>query len=72
MDDNEISQSFLSVEDLRKISKSANSVLVITASILGSMLSQEVIKAVSKSGEPGMSVFVFSCDDYIAKAFPIK
>lgn len=54
--------------ELCKLSKT---VPIMICSILGSVLSQEVIKAVSLSGEPGVNVFVFSADDYVVKAFPV-
>jgi len=38
-------------------------------SILGGFLSQEVVKAVSKIGDPMMNVFVFSSEDFVGKAF---
>jgi hypothetical protein len=41
-------------------------------SILGSFLAQEVVKAVSLTGVPGFNITVFSGDDTIVKAFPIK
>ena len=35
----------------------------------GGFLSQEVVKAVSKIGEPMRNVFVFSTTDFVGKAF---
>jgi hypothetical protein len=40
-------------------------------SILGSFLSQEVIKGVSLTGTPAFNVFEFSCENFVAKAFPV-
>jgi hypothetical protein len=47
-------------------------VSILSCSVIGSFLSQEVIKAMSKTGEPAFNVFVFSAHDFVAKAFPIK
>ena len=44
---------------------------IMICSILGSFLSNEVIKAVSLSGKPELNIFVFSSDDYVVKVFPV-
>jgi hypothetical protein len=45
--------------------------LVLNSSILGSFLSQEVIKAVSLQGTPGVNVFVYNGKDNSVKCIPI-
>lgn len=37
--------------------------------VIGGFLSQEVVKAVSKIGEPMRNVFVFSATDFVGKSF---
>ena len=64
--------NYLTSEDIHRLLLVSSSVLVTTCSILGSFLTQEVIKAVSRAGVPGYNVFVFSSDDYVCKAFPIN
>lgn len=44
---------------------------ITSCSILGSFLSQEIVKAVSRVGTPGCNVFVFHGADMIVKAVPI-
>jgi len=44
---------------------------VLTCSVLGSFLAQEVVKAVSRTGEPGFNVFVFNANLCEVKAIPI-
>lgn len=62
----------LSPEDLLSLSSVAGTCSVLAASVLGSYLSQEVVKAVSMAGEPAFNVFVFSAADFEAKAFPVR
>lgn len=38
-------------------------------SVLGGFLSQEVVKAISKIGEPMKNVFVYSSEDFVGRAF---
>ena len=64
--------NYLTSEDIHRLLPVSLSVLVTTCSILGSFLTQEVIKAVSRAGVPGYNVFVFSSYDYVCKAFPIN
>lgn len=45
---------------------------ILACSILGSFLSQEVIKAISRVGAPGFNVFVYDGSDVNVKAIPIK
>lgn len=45
--------------------------LILNSSILGSFLSQEVIKAVSLQGTPGVNVFVYNGKDNSVKCIPI-
>ena len=63
--------SILSTKDLKSLCRLNNTILITTASILGSFLSQEVIKGISRCGIPGYNVFVYSNDDFICKAVPI-
>ena len=44
---------------------------VLTVSMLGSFLSQEVIKAISRTGMPGSNVFTFDGDSVTVRSFPI-
>lgn len=62
----------LSQSDLLSLSSVAGTCSVLAASVLGSYLSQEVVKAVSLAGEPAFNVFVFSAADFEAKAFPVR
>lgn len=62
----------LSATDLHSLSRVAGTASVLAASVLGSYLSQEIVKAVSLTGEPALNVFVFSASDYEAKAFPVR
>jgi len=62
----------LSAADLDSLSRVAGTASVLAASVLGSYLSQEIVKAVSLTGEPALNVFVFSASDYEAKAFPVR
>ena len=62
----------LSAADLHSLSRVAGTSSVLAASVLGSYLSQEVVKAVSLTGEPALNVSVFSASDYEAKAFPVR
>ena len=59
-------------QQLEYLCRVAGSASVLACSILGSFLSQEVVKAVSHTGEPAFNVFVFSGEDLEAKAFPIR
>ncbi len=45
--------------------------MILNSSILGSFLSQEVIKAVSLQGTPGVNVFVYNGKDNSVKCIPI-
>jgi hypothetical protein len=58
----------LDIEALPRIAAAVN---VMTCSVLGSYLAQEVIKAVSLSGAPGENVFVFDGNDCSVKVTPI-
>lgn len=56
---------------VHRLCATAEATSVMACSVLGSFLSQEVIKAVSLTGMPAYNVFVFSGDDFVAKAVPI-
>jgi hypothetical protein len=45
--------------------------LITTVSILGSTLTQEIIKAISLTGIPGYNVFLFEGNSFSVKAIPI-
>jgi hypothetical protein len=62
----------LSDAQLERLCSLAGTASVMAASVLGSYLSQEVVKAVSHTGEPAFNVFVFSAEDFEAKAFPVR
>lgn len=62
----------LSDAQLQRLSLLADTASVLSCSVLGSYLSQEVVKAVSHCGEPAFNVFVFSGEDMEAKAFPVR
>ncbi len=62
----------LSPSDVQSLVQMAGTCSVLAASVLGSYLSQEVVKAVSMAGEPACNVFVFSASDFEAKAFPVR
>lgn len=60
-------------DDLQKLCQQATSgVQVMVCSVLGSFLSQEVIKAVSHTGKPAFNVFLFSSKTFAAKTIPIQ
>ena len=69
---NGLTSDFLTKEELNLLRRVSRLVLVTTASILGSFLSQEVIKGISCAGIPAFNVFVFDSNDFVAKAFPIN
>lgn len=46
--------------------------IITTISVLGSVLTQEIIKAISLTGIPGFNVFVFEGANYSVKAIPIQ
>lgn len=62
---------FLNEADLLSICELSSYATITTSSILGSILSQEIIKGISSVGQPGCDVFVFSGEELIAKAIPI-
>jgi ubiquitin-like 1-activating enzyme E1 A len=66
-----VESSILSEDDLQRLCVVASTVNVMTCSVTGSYLSQEVIKAVSKTGCPALNVFVFSALTFTALAFPV-
>lgn len=61
----------LDEQNIHRLCATAEATSVMACSVLGSFLSQEVIKAVSMTGMPAYNVFVFSGDDFVAKAVPI-
>ncbi len=67
----QLSGNVLSDEEIAQMCQVACSTSVMACSVLGSFLSQEVIKAVSCTGAPGYNVFVFTGHDFVAKAIPI-
>ena len=66
-----LSMSFLSTDELKHVVALAHVASITIMSVLGSILAQEVIKAVSRSGEPAYNVMVFSGMDYVAREFAI-
>ena len=62
----------LSTAELASLCAVSSAASVLACSVLGSYLSQEVVKAVAHSGEPAFNVFVFSAVDFEAKAVPIR
>jgi hypothetical protein len=64
-------ETYLSGPELKKLCRVSQAALITTNSVLGSFLSQEVIKGISRSGIPGYNVFVYNSDDYVCKAVPI-
>jgi hypothetical protein len=62
----------LDESQLQRLCQVAGTASVLACSVLGSYLSQEVVKAVSHTGEPAFNVFVFSGEDLEAKAFPVR
>jgi hypothetical protein len=63
---------YLSTSELEQLFRVCNAVLAPTASVMGSFLAQETIKGVSRAGRPEFNAFVFHCNDYIVKGFPIS
>lgn len=68
--DNLVNNAFISELELDQFPSICNAINVITCSTLGSFLAQEVIKAVSLSGEPGFNIFEFNGHDCSVRAFP--
>jgi hypothetical protein len=68
---NQVDKDLLGPHELLSLCRSGSASPVMTCSILGSILAQEVIKAVSASGEPGKNVFVFDSIECEVKAFPV-
>lgn len=46
--------------------------IITTVSVLGSVLTQEIIKGISLTGIPGFNVFLFDGANYSVKAIPIQ
>jgi hypothetical protein len=68
---NNCDTSLVSNEQIHNLCGHSTYAPIMICSILGSFLSNEVIKAVSLSGKPELNIFVFSSDDYIVKVFPV-
>jgi len=68
---NTVNSKLVSAGDIQRLCVIAELTSVMTCSIMGSFLSQEVIKAVSKTGTPAFNVVVFSGEDFVCKAVPI-
>eukprot|EP01034_Spumella_vulgaris_P024037 gene24037-30333_t len=64
-------QNVLSDTEIRRLCDMSSCTSMMACSVLGSYLSQEVIKGVSATGAPGYNVFVFTGDDLVVKAIPI-
>ena len=62
----------LDASQLQRLCEVSGTASILSCSVLGSYLSQEIVKAVSHSGEPAFNVFVFSAEDMEAKAFPVR
>ena len=60
-----------SAETMHRLALVARSTSVAACSVLGSFLAQEVLKAVSLSGDPAFNVVVFSEAEFVVKAFPV-
>ncbi|KAJ1408675.1 hypothetical protein B484DRAFT_456255 [Ochromonadaceae sp. CCMP2298] len=65
------SDPVLSSEQIESLCAVAGTASVLACSVLGSFLSQEIVKAVSLTGEPAYNVFVFSAENLEGKALPI-
>jgi ubiquitin-like 1-activating enzyme E1 A len=68
---NNIDSEFLGPDDILSVCTSSRTPLGIVGTVVGGFLAQEIIKAVSRVGDPLLNVFVFSADSNIAKAFPV-
>lgn len=68
---NEDLNLFLSLDELKQLCNTCGSVSILACSILGSFLSQEIVKAVSSTGIPAYNVFIFDSHGFVAKAFPV-
>lgn len=64
-------ESFISSDEWSRFSQESKEPCILTCSILGSFLAQEVIKAVSHTGEPGKNLFLFTSDDCVVKCVPV-
>lgn len=64
--------TILSVAQAEALARVSGTASVLACSVLGSYLSQEVVKAVSLTGEPALNVFVFSASNFEAKAIPMR
>ena len=64
-------ENFVVSLDLQKLCTNCYGAPIMICSVLGSFLGQQVIKAVSKSGNPGNQINVFSGNDYICTSIPL-
>lgn len=72
LNDNNIQdENFIFSLNLQKLCNNCYGSPIMICSVLGSFLGQQVIKAVSLSGDPGNQIHVFSGDDYICKSIPL-
>jgi hypothetical protein len=65
-------QALLSAEELHETARLAQTSNVMACSVLGSVLAQECIKAVTHVGAPCSSVTVFSARDLTVKSLPAQ
>ena len=65
-------ESFIGKSEWLRFSHESKEPCILTCSILGSFLAQEVIKAVSQTGEPGKNLFLFTSDDCVVKCVPVE
>lgn len=70
--DNSIDETFVSDDQIHSLCSQSMVAPVMICSVLGSFLAQEVIKAVSLSGEPGRNFFVFSAQNLVVRALPLE
>lgn len=71
LDNNKLEESFINELEVEKIPYLCNNMNVLTSSVLGSFLAQEVVVGVSLAGTPGFNVFIFDGLDCSVKCFPI-
>lgn len=64
-------KALLPRESLQELCVQAQCCSIISCSVLGSTLSQEIIKAITCVGKPGRGTFVFSSVDMVVRCIPM-
>ena len=71
MEANGLAADFLTVEDLTSLQKVRGMASATVVSILGAFLAQEIVKGVSRVGEPAYNTHVFNKKDLCVQVYPM-